>query len=182
MNPSSLIVIVYFSSRCTRLSPPSFLRPSLLPFHQNSCSSSLLFSSPSALSLSAIAMPHAFRRSPTVAHRPPHSILNGGLGEGTYFGTGLGACGIVNNDSEFIVAVSQYLFDTYPGYKGGNPNNNPVCGRWIQAHYKGKSVTVKVTDRCVACSLLDLDFSPAAFSKLADQAIGRLYGVEWNWV
>jgi hypothetical protein len=34
--------------------------------------------------------------------------------EGTYYGTGLGACGITNNDNQLIVAVSKLLFDNYP--------------------------------------------------------------------
>ena len=48
---------------------------------------------------------------------------------GTYYATGLGACGITNTDSDYIAAVSHTLFDTYPGYNGVNPNNNPICGR-----------------------------------------------------
>ena len=33
---------------------------------------------------------------------------------GTFYATGLGACGITNNDSQHIVAVSHLLFDTFP--------------------------------------------------------------------
>lgn len=32
----------------------------------------------------------------------------------TFYATGLGACGITNNDGEFIAAVSEDLFDNYP--------------------------------------------------------------------
>jgi len=81
-----------------------------------------------------------------------------------------------------IVAVSHLLYDAYPGYRLGNPNNNPVCGRNITATYQGKSVTVEVTDRCEGCELTDLDFSPGAFDKIADPAIGRLDGVTWVWL
>ncbi|KAF7965857.1 hypothetical protein HWV62_41220 [Athelia sp. TMB] len=102
-------------------------------------------------------------------------------GEGTYFGTGLGACGITNSASDHIVAVSQLLFDTYPGYDGANPNNNPVCGKKITATYKGKSVSVTVTDRCVACAITDLDFTTSAFDLIADRALGRIYGMTWDW-
>lgn len=106
-------------------------------------------------------------------------------GEATYYGTGLGACGITNSDDDMIVAVSHKLFDTYPGYNydngAGNPNNNPVCNKQITASYKGKSVTVIVTDRCTGCDTTDLDFAPAAFSKLADQSLGRLTGMTWVW-
>ncbi|KAJ3511186.1 hypothetical protein NLJ89_g4241 [Agrocybe chaxingu] len=94
---------------------------------------------------------------------------------------GLGACGIVNKDTDYIAAVSHLLFDNYPGYKGGNPNNNPMCGRKVTATYKGKSVTVALTDRCEGCAVTDLDFSPSAFNQLADFALGRLSGVTWVW-
>ncbi|KAJ8456703.1 hypothetical protein ONZ51_g11962 [Trametes cubensis] len=103
-------------------------------------------------------------------------------GDGTYYATGLGACGIVNHDTDYIAAVSHLLFDNYPGYNGVNPNNNPVCNRQIKANYQGKSVTITVTDRCTGCAVTDLDFSPSAFSQLADFAVGRLHGMTWEWV
>jgi hypothetical protein len=33
---------------------------------------------------------------------------------GTFYGTGLGACGVTNSDTDLIVAVAHELFDTYP--------------------------------------------------------------------
>ncbi|EIW81868.1 plant expansin [Coniophora puteana RWD-64-598 SS2] len=103
-------------------------------------------------------------------------------GEGTSYAVGTGACGVHNVPSDLIVAVSQQLFDTYPGYKGGNPNNNPVCGKKIKANYQGKSVTVTVEDRCTGCALTDLDFSTGAFEQLAPLSVGRLHGMTWTWV
>lgn len=103
-------------------------------------------------------------------------------GEGTFYGTGLGACGIVNVDTDYICAVSQSLFDGFDGYTGSDPNSNPICGKKIKATYEGKSVTVTVTDRCVGCAYNDLDFSPSAFDQLADQSVGRLKGMTWVWV
>lgn len=47
---------------------------------------------------------------------------------------------------------------------------------------QGKTVTVTITDRCTGCALTSLDFSPAAFDELADPSVGRLYGIEWEWV
>ncbi|KZT69915.1 hypothetical protein DAEQUDRAFT_668682, partial [Daedalea quercina L-15889] len=99
----------------------------------------------------------------------------------TYYETGLGACGIDNTDTDYIVAVSEDLFDNYPGYTGSNPNDNPVCNKQITASYNGNSVTVTVTDRCTGCATTDLDFSPSAFEQLADLSQGRLYGVTWDW-
>jgi len=84
-------------------------------------------------------------------------------------------------DTDFICAVSKLLFDTFPGYAGVNPNDNPVCGRLIQVTYQGKTVTVKVVDRCEACSLTSLDLSPDAFDQLADRSVGRIQ-LSWEWV
>ncbi|KAI6005301.1 RlpA-like double-psi beta-barrel-protein domain-containing protein-containing protein [Pisolithus orientalis] len=101
-------------------------------------------------------------------------------GQGTYYETGLGACGITNTDSQLIAAVSWELFDAYPGYDGVNPNTNPVCGKQVTASYQGKSTTVTITDRCTGCSLTDLDFSPTAFSDLASESVGRI-DISWVW-
>jgi len=92
----------------------------------------------------------------------------------------LGACGITNVDTDYICAVSEIMFDSYPGYNGVNPNDNPVCGRKITAQYNGKPVTVTVTDRCTACAETDLDFSPSAFDSIADPSLGRI-GITWTW-
>ncbi|KAG2118444.1 RlpA-like double-psi beta-barrel-protein domain-containing protein-containing protein [Suillus clintonianus] len=101
-------------------------------------------------------------------------------GQGTFYATGLGACGITNNDSQYIAAVSHLLFDAYPGYDGVNPNTNPVCNKQVTAHYGGKSVQVTITDRCTGCALQDLDFSPSAFTQLADESLGRI-DITWAW-
>lgn len=99
-------------------------------------------------------------------------------GDGTYYATGLGACGIVNVDTDYIIALSHSLFDQYT--PNGNPNRNTLCGKKINAHYQGKTVQVTVTDRCEACAYNDLDFSPSAFDQLADQSLGRIK-ISWEW-
>jgi hypothetical protein len=101
-------------------------------------------------------------------------------GQGTYYETGLGACGITNNDNQYIAAASELLFDTYPGYDGVNPNDNPLCGKMVTASYGGNSVQVAITDRCTACAITDLDFSPAAFLILAAESLGRI-DITWDW-
>ncbi|KAI0056703.1 barwin-like endoglucanase [Artomyces pyxidatus] len=99
-------------------------------------------------------------------------------GQGTFF-PGLGACGLTNSSNDLIVAVSTELFDNFPG-AGANPNDNPICGKSITAHFGSKSVKVKVVDRCVGCAKDDLDMSPAAFSKLANEAKGRI-NITWSF-
>jgi len=46
----------------------------------------------------------------------------------------------------------------------------------------GKDVTITVTDRCAACNVTDLDFSPAAFNKLSVPTVGRVHGMTWVWL
>jgi hypothetical protein len=121
-------------------------------------------------------------------------------GDLTYYGTGLGACGITSKDTDHIVAVSKLLFDTY---KGSNPNSNPLCGKKIRAkrnkeNVGERSVDLTVVDRCkclrqhsetnwiltligVGCKATDLDLAPSAFDILADEALGRVT-VQWAWL
>ncbi|KAA1477374.1 hypothetical protein DENSPDRAFT_885058 [Dentipellis sp. KUC8613] len=99
-------------------------------------------------------------------------------GQGTFFTPALGACGFTNKESDLIVAVSAQLFDS--AGKGGNPNKNPLCNKFITAHFKGKSVRAKVVDSCPGCKLNDLDFSPAAFKKLASEDLGRI-DITWDF-
>jgi hypothetical protein len=96
----------------------------------------------------------------------------------------LGSCGITSADTDYICAISHGLYDSIPN--GGNPNNSPFCGRQIRAFrgknpsqknstnvIGGKSVLVKVVDRCEGCAYYDLDFSPSAFDQLASESEGR---------
>ncbi|CAH7682925.1 RlpA-like double-psi beta-barrel-protein domain-containing protein-containing protein, partial [Phakopsora pachyrhizi] len=92
------------------------------------------------------------------------------------YGTGLGSCGKTDTDTDYICAVSKILYDSFNDM--GNPNNNPVCGKKIRAHYNGNSVVVTVHDRCEACAVHDLDFSPAAFQQLGSKDEGRLHGMQ----
>ncbi|KAF8982961.1 barwin-like endoglucanase [Cyathus striatus] len=110
-------------------------------------------------------------------------------GEVTYYypkqvgdGRGIGSCGTVINDSDYSAAVAHALFDTYPG-AGPNPNANPICGRNLRLTYQGRSVTVKVVDRCADCEgMYNVDLTSTAFQQLAPLSVGRLFGVQWDWV
>lgn len=107
-------------------------------------------------------------------------------GDGTYYETGMGACGIASANSEMVVAIAWQLFDS--SQNGPNPNLNPLCGRKIRAWRAGGNSTssqgaveVTVVDRCIGCQPADLDFSITAFELLADKWEGRV-GVQWAWV
>jgi len=127
------------------------------------------------------ASPPPSKPAPPPASNLPSFMVGTQTGQGTFYATGLGACGITNSDSDHIAAVSHLLFDAFPDYNGVNPNKNPVCGRKVTATYQGKSVTVAITDRCTGCAVTDLDFSPSAFNQLADFGLGRISGVKWTW-
>ncbi|EGW30745.1 uncharacterized protein SPAPADRAFT_62602 [Spathaspora passalidarum NRRL Y-27907] len=100
-------------------------------------------------------------------------------GQGTYYDTGMGACGVVSSDSDYIIAISHTMFDA--ALTDGNPNHNPLCGKKIRAFYGGNSVDVTIVDRCVGCAEDDLDFSPAAFKQIADPGLGRI-DITWQWL
>ncbi|KAG5418898.1 DAG7 [Candida metapsilosis] len=112
---------------------------------------------------------------------PSSSQPSGSLqsGQGTYYSTGMGACGKVSTDSDYIIAISHDMYDEHN--IDSNPNHNPLCGKQIRAYCQGKSVDVTVVDRCEACSYNDLDFSPSAFTQLADKSLGRI-DITWEWL
>lgn len=107
------------------------------------------------------------------------------VGDLTYYGTGLGACGITSGNDDSIVAISHIVFDAVPD--GGDPNANPLCGRYVRAARfdeevgARRSIDLKVVDRCTGCKADDLDTSLGAFEKLAPSASGRV-DVTWAWL
>ncbi|KZV82255.1 hypothetical protein EXIGLDRAFT_729962 [Exidia glandulosa HHB12029] len=100
-------------------------------------------------------------------------------GDGTFYDVGLGSCGINSSPSENVVAVSQSVFDSFPGATA-NPNNNPICGQHATVSFNGKTIDVTIVDRCTGCAPGDLDFSTGAFSQLADMSAGRIHGIQWS--
>jgi len=138
------------------------------------------------LAVPALAAPFANSNTTNVTSScgpsTPDFLCGTQVGQGTWFDPDLGACGFENNSTQLIVAVSWSIYDNYPGYNGGDPNTNPVCGRKINANYEGKSVIVTVVDRCTGCNETDLDFSPGAFGHLAGLSVGRIYNMTWTWM
>lgn len=91
-------------------------------------------------------------------------------GDATYYDVGLGACGVANDNSEFIAALNVDQFHEF----GSMSNGNPACGKTATIHYQGKSVTVTIQDKCPGCAHGDLDLSPSAFEQLSDKGAGRI--------
>ncbi len=90
----------------------------------------------------------------------------------TFYSTGLGACGKVSNDEDFVVALNSAQFGA--GYPG------PQCGKHIKITYKGKSATATIVDECPACSYAGLDLSPGLFRHFASQDERVIY-VDWKF-
>lgn len=148
-----------------------------------------VFSSAPAPPPSPSPSPSPTSKKSTPAPAPTPSKASGGStsgggdgqthsGDGTFYATGLGACGIVNQDTDFIAAIAHEFYDSYGG-GNPNPNNAPICNKKVKATYQGNSVVVTLTDRCGGCVGEALDFSPSAFQQLAPLAVGRIHDVEW---
>ncbi|KAJ8089125.1 hypothetical protein PM082_014373 [Marasmius tenuissimus] len=99
-------------------------------------------------------------------------------GDVTWYDPGLGACGFTSGPGELVAAVSVPVYDGFPGATP-NPNLNPICRKRARVTANGKSVDVIIVDKCMKCATGDIDLSPAAFTKLAPQSVGRITGASW---
>ncbi|THG97299.1 hypothetical protein EW026_g4672 [Hermanssonia centrifuga] len=92
-------------------------------------------------------------------------------GRGTYFDTGLGACGWTNQNSDKIIAISSSIFGS-----GGN------CGQYIQITNtaNGKVAYGTVADSCPGCGSTDLDMTPSLFEELGTLPQGVLQ-ISWHY-
>jgi len=93
-------------------------------------------------------------------------------GDGTFFQVGLGACGIVNTNQDFIVALNHVQFG------GGYPGK--YCFEEITITHNGVSHGAKITDMCPGCNYGDLDMSPALFDVFEPPSVGR-FVMEWQF-
>ncbi|KAI0449971.1 riboflavine-aldehyde-forming enzyme [Xylaria acuta] len=88
-------------------------------------------------------------------------------GDMTYYYPGLGSCGWTNGNNDAVVALS--------------PSKSGNCGKSIRIHYKDKSTTAKVVDKCPGCAAEAIDVSPSVFDKLANRDLGRVK-VTWEFI
>ncbi|KAF8162927.1 hypothetical protein B0H34DRAFT_693468 [Crassisporium funariophilum] len=86
----------------------------------------------------------------------------------TFYDAGLGACGKVNSNSEFVVAMNAGQF------AGG-----AHCFETITITVNGKSTQAQVVDLCPVCPFAGLDFSRGLFNFYANEGAGVLSG---SWV
>lgn len=122
--------------------------------------------------------------SSTASASPSSSGLSGVLdlvtdGHATYYATGLGACGWINFDSEYIVALPVGILDRLGGTVS---NGSVVCSKKIKiANSSGTIVITTVADRCTSCADDHLDLSPSAFSALGNKDNGVIK-ISWGWI
>lgn len=93
-------------------------------------------------------------------------------GKATFFyqGGAYGACGIIHQDGDKIVALAMARY-------GSGSNNAPDCGRQVEITNtdNGKTVVATVADACPGCANFNsLDLSVGAFDAIGDQATGVL--------
>ncbi|EME84256.1 uncharacterized protein MYCFIDRAFT_210832 [Pseudocercospora fijiensis CIRAD86] len=99
-------------------------------------------------------------------------------GDLTWYDVGLGACGETSTSNEAIVAIPEKIFDAYT--VGGNPNKNPLCGKYVTITGKdGSLYKAKIVDRCPGCTQNDLDLSQDFFNKVTQNGDGRVHGMKW---
>lgn len=101
-------------------------------------------------------------------------------GDLTYYAVGLGACGENSVPSDHIVAVAEAIFDSY---NNGNPNNNPLCGKYVSiTGADGSQFKAKIVDRCPGCEKADLDLSEDFFNTVTNHGDGRVHGMKWEFM
>ncbi|WWD16376.1 hypothetical protein CI109_100802 [Kwoniella shandongensis] len=93
-------------------------------------------------------------------------------GVGTFYYTGLGACGQYSHDNDFMVAMNSAQ------YGGGYPG--PQCFKYISIQVDSKVVSgIQVLDECPTCDYGSLDLSPGLFTQFAGQDAGTVHLTWW---
>lgn len=86
----------------------------------------------------------------------------------TNYAAGLGACGVVNVASDFIVALNVAQFD-----------NGAHCFETITLTVNGKVTQATIMDECIACPFGGLDLTTGLFGFFGPISLGVLTG---SWV
>ncbi|KZT64682.1 hypothetical protein DAEQUDRAFT_769473 [Daedalea quercina L-15889] len=103
------------------------------------------------LTVSALALhtPRADTEVDSLVERGEPYFSGTQSGEATYYNVGLGACGIMNTESDYVTTVSVDLFDYYPGYNGGDFSDDLICNK-------------QITASCMSSVLISFLVTPAA--------------------
>ncbi|KAI8869040.1 hypothetical protein GQ42DRAFT_124338 [Ramicandelaber brevisporus] len=98
-------------------------------------------------------------------------------GKATFYDAGSGSCGLVNKDSDRIVAISHLIYGQY-----ANPNTAAVCGQClsVRSNVTGKSTKVTITDKCMGCDRSHIDLSKAAWDDLGISQDAGVIGISFT--
>ena len=98
-------------------------------------------------------------------------------GDATHYNPSAGytACGTKHGDEDLIAALPFHFWTT------PNPNKDPMCTKSVRVTnpQNGKTVTVRIQDKCQGCKGDDIDLSLGAFRQINDPAVGRFKA---NWI
>ncbi|WVQ78664.1 hypothetical protein IAT38_000751 [Cryptococcus sp. DSM 104549] len=93
-------------------------------------------------------------------------------GVGTFYYTGLGACGQYSSDSDYMVALNSAQYGS--GYPG------PQCFKYITIQVGSKQISnVEILDECPTCDYGSLDLSPGLFTQFAGEDAGTIHLTWW---
>ncbi|KAL6303393.1 hypothetical protein BKA93DRAFT_750563 [Sparassis latifolia] len=113
-----------------------------------------------------------------VARRTPTDISRRATISGPYtdaqftvYDPGLGACGITNVPSDFVVALDSDQYGS--GYPG------PNCFLSITIQVGNTTAIAQITEECPSCPLYGLQLTPGLFEVFAALEVGVLYGTWW---
>lgn len=103
---------------------------------------------------------------------PTISIGEAKTGDATYYAaTGDGACMLGPSPDDMDVAALNK-----PDWSGSS-----LCGACAEVTGPKGTVTIRIVDQCPECKSGDLDMSPQAFDKIAENSAGRVT-VNWKLV
>ncbi|KAG2020848.1 hypothetical protein CC2G_006146 [Coprinopsis cinerea AmutBmut pab1-1] len=87
----------------------------------------------------------------------------------TFYDAGLGACGRVNTNSDFIVALNAAQW-----------NGGAHCFETVTISYRGRTARATVMDLCPGCPYGGLDLTRGLFGYFANHDLGVIHG-DWDF-
>ncbi|KAB5590098.1 Rare lipoprotein A-like double-psi beta-barrel protein [Ceratobasidium theobromae] len=145
--------------------------------------SKLSVTAASALGLLSVVMaiPVESSSSSALVARDPYAVHHGwALPYDPW--TAVGACGWFNVDADPVGAIGTSLFQEM--MVDDNPTHNAACGKDVEVTWQGKSVNIKIVEKCTGCGYDDIILSLDSWKELVD---GRtegmnLTGVSWKFI
>jgi hypothetical protein len=168
---------IFYTPSSSSTSPAVMTPAAIIPTTPSSSTSSTP-AAPAAASPSATLAKNGGTGAPTSASDSASCQGESAACQGdiTYYGGGLGACGVNVDPSGNGIALP-YEF------MGTASNSNPYCGKTLTIYNPatGASVQATVMDKCMGCTGRSIDLTETLFGDLTggDTGLGRVSGVDW---